>query len=139
MARCAPADGDRVVATLRKPEAFDNFKAKYTPEELLVTRLDVTQPAEIKAAFGQTKATFGRVDVLFNNAGYAVAGEAETVPDELARGLFDVIFWGAENVSQEAVGFFREENEPQGGRLIQNSGTVGLTATRGGVVVCLEV
>nr|VWO98273.1 Zn(2)-C6 fungal-type domain-containing protein [Ganoderma boninense] len=40
--------------------------------------------------------------------------------------MFDVNYWGAVHVSQEAVGFFREENSPQGGRLIQNSAGVGL-------------
>ena len=128
MARVVLANGERVVATLRKPEVLSDFASKYTPEQLLVLRLDVSKPDEIKAAFAKAKATFGRIDVVFNNAGYAVAGEAESVPDSLARGLFDVIFWGAANVSQEAVRFFRDENTPQGGRLIQNSGTVGLTA-----------
>ena len=72
------------------------------------------------------KAAFGRVDVVFNNAGYGVAGEAEVVPLEPARAMFDVNFWGAVAVSQEAVRFFREENVPQGGRLIQNSAGMGL-------------
>ncbi|KAI1793784.1 NAD(P)-binding protein [Ganoderma leucocontextum] len=129
MARCALAHGDRVVATLRKPEALNDFASQYTPEQLLVLRLDVSSAEEIKAAFIKAKEKFGRVDVVFNNAGYVVAGEAEAVPDGPARALFDVNFWGAAHVSQEAVRFFREENSPQGGRLIQNSATVGLAAT----------
>ncbi|KAM5545862.1 hypothetical protein V8D89_000900 [Ganoderma adspersum] len=129
MARCALAHGDRVVATLRKPEVLNDFASKYTPEQLLVLRLDVSKPDEIKDAFAKAKETFGRIDVVFNNAGYAFACEAEAVPDEPARALFDVIFWGAAHVSQEAVRFFRDENSPRGGRLIQNSATVGLTAT----------
>ena len=129
MARCALARGDRVVATLRKPEVLNDFASKYTPEQLLVLRLDVSKPDEIKDAFAKAKATFGRIDVVFNNAGYAFACEAEAVPDEPARALFDVIFWGAAHVSQEAVRFFRDENSPRGGRLIQNSATVGLAAT----------
>ncbi len=48
------------------------------------------------------------------------------MPDEPARAMFEVDFWGAAHVSQEAVRFFREENSPQGGRLIQNSAGVGL-------------
>ncbi len=128
MARCALAHGDRVVATLRKPEDLDDFKAKYTPEQLLVLRLDVSKLDEIKPAFAKAKEVFGRIDVVFNNAGYVVLGEAEAIPDEPARALFDVNFWGAVHVSQEAVRFFREENSPQGGRLIQNSATAGLAA-----------
>ncbi|KAI1793786.1 NAD(P)-binding protein [Ganoderma leucocontextum] len=40
--------------------------------------------------------------------------------------MFEVNFWGAVHISQEAVRFFRDENKPQGGRLIQNSAGVGL-------------
>ena len=126
MARIALANGERVVATLRKPEVLSDFASKYTAEQLLVLRLDVSKPDEIKAAFAKAKATFGRIDVVFNNAGYAVAGEVEAIPDQPAQAMFDVNFWGAVHVSQEAVRFFREENSPQGGRLIQNSAGVGL-------------
>ena len=77
MARLALANGERVIATLRKPEVLNDFASQYTSQQLLVLRLDVSQPAEITAAFAKAKAAFGRVDVVFNNAGYAVAGEAE--------------------------------------------------------------
>ncbi|PIL34518.1 hypothetical protein GSI_03296 [Ganoderma sinense ZZ0214-1] len=126
MAKAALANGERVVATLRKPEVLSDFASKYTPAQLLVLRLDVSKPDEVKAAFAKAKATFGRVDVVFNNAGYAVAGELEGIPNEHARTMFDVNYWGAVHVSQEAVRFFREDNSPQGGRLIQNSAGVGL-------------
>ena len=126
MARIALANGERVVATLRKPEVLADFAAQYTPEQLLVLRLDVSKPDDIKAAFAKAKATFGRVDVVFSNAGSAVAGEAEGVPDDAARASFEVNFWGAAHVSQEAVRFFREENAPQGGYLIQNSSSLAL-------------
>ena len=129
MARYALARGDRVVATLRKPEVLNDFAAQYTPAQLLVLRLDVSKPDDIKPAFAKAKEVFGRIDVVFNNAGYVILGEAEEIPDKAARALFDVNFWGAVHVSQEAVRFFREENKPQGGRLIQNSATVGLAAT----------
>ena len=89
-------------------------------------RLDVSKPGEIKEAFAQAKAAFGRIDVVFNNAGYAVAGEAEGVSAETARAMFDVNFWGTVAVSREAVRFFREENTPRGGRLIVNSAGMGI-------------
>ncbi|KAI0738149.1 NAD(P)-binding protein [Daedaleopsis nitida] len=126
MTRCALESGDRVVATLRTPSALAAFAAKYSATQLALVQLDVTDAAAVKAAFAQAKAAFGRVDVVFNNAGYVLAGEAETMPEALARALFEVDFWGAVRVSQEAVRFFREENRPQGGHLVQNSAAVGL-------------
>ena len=91
-------------------------------------KLDVTRPEEIKAAFRAAKDAFGRIDVVFNNAGYSLLGEAEATPDAPARKVFEVVFWGAVHVSQEAVRFFREENSPPGGHLVQNSAAGGLVA-----------
>ncbi|RDX45561.1 NAD(P)-binding protein [Lentinus brumalis] len=128
MARCALGHGDRVVATLRKPSVLESFASKYPETQLILVKLDVTNHAEIKAAFARAKEAFGRVDIVFNNAGYVVAGEAETIPDDLARQMFEVNFWGAVHVSQEAVRFFRDENQPKGGHLIQNSAAVGIVS-----------
>ena len=128
MARNALGNGDRVVATLRKPEVLQDFASQYPSNQLLVLRLDVTKPQEIKDAFTKAKEAFGRVDVVFNNAGVIVLGEVEGTPDDTARKMFEVNFWGAVHVSQEAVRFFREENNPQGGHLIQNSAAVGIIA-----------
>ncbi|KAH9895900.1 NAD-P-binding protein [Cubamyces lactineus] len=125
----ALARGDNVVATLRNPDALASLTATYPPSRLRVVALDVTKPKQIKQAFQAAKAAFGRIDVVFNNAGYVIVGEAEAVSEDTARALFEVNFWGAVRVSLEAVRFFREENDGvsrKGGLLVQNSATVGL-------------
>lgn len=115
------SQGDIAVATLRKPAVLADLARKYTKDRLLVVKLDVTNKAEIQSAFAAARAAFGRVDVVFNNAGYSVLGELESVPEETARTLFDTNFWGSLNVALEAVRVFRDENQPRGGRLINNS------------------
>ncbi|KAN0092898.1 hypothetical protein V8E55_003682 [Tylopilus felleus] len=121
--------GDVVVATLRKPEVLQDLSARYPEDRLLVLKLDVANQTEIDHAFARTKEVFGRLDVVFNNAGYVVFGDAETTPADAARALFEVNFWGAVNVSRAAVKFFREVNEPgRGGLLIQTSSVAGLEA-----------
>ena len=52
-------------------------------------------------------------------------GEVEDTPDDVARKLFEVNFWGAANVTREAVRVFREVNQPRGGRLLQMSSITG--------------
>ena len=126
MVELALLKGEAVIATLRNPDVLCDLTAQYGSEKLLLVKLDVTRSDDIEAAFLKAKEKFGRIDVVFNNAGYIVAGEAEAIPDEPARDMFEVNFWGAAHVSQEAVRFFRDENEPQGGRLIQTSAGVGL-------------
>ncbi|KAG1828597.1 NAD(P)-binding protein [Suillus subalutaceus] len=117
--------GDKVIATLRHLDALSDLSAQF-PSQLLVIQLDVTNSAEVSAAFARAKEAFGRIDVVFNNAGQCVAGELESVSEEEARQMFEVNFWGAMHVSKEAVKFFREVNKPIGGRLLQVSSRLGL-------------
>ena len=115
-----------MAATLRTPAALADLQDKYPQDRLLVLPLDVTKPGEIATAFAAAVARFGRVDVVFNNAGFAVQGEVEGTPEDIARGMFEVNFWGAANVTREAIRVFREVNEPRGGRLLQMSSISGV-------------
>ena len=92
MTEAALAHGDKVVATLRKSEAleFESLQAKYPSDKLLVTKLDVTKPDEIESAFAKAKEAFGRVDVVFNNAGWGMIGEIESTTNDQARAMFEV-------------------------------------------------
>ena len=110
-------NGDIAVATLREPEALSDLTAKWA-DRLLTVKLDVTKPEEISAAFAKAKEAFSRIDVVFNNACRGVLSEVEGTPDRAARDLFEVNFWGAANVSREAIKFFREVNQPAGGHLL---------------------
>ena len=71
--------------------------------------LDVTKPEQIKDAFAKTKEHFGRLDVVVNNAGYAVSAEIEATPDDVARDQFETLFWGPVNVSKDVCTFRGEE------------------------------
>lgn len=118
--------GDIAVATLRNPNVLADLVAKHSSEKLLVLKLDVTKPQEIIDAFAEAERKFGHIDVVLNNAGQGVLGEIESVPEDIARKIFDVNFWGATNVSKEAVRFFRDVNKPAGGRLLQVSSLSGI-------------
>ncbi|KAI0671249.1 NAD-P-binding protein [Trametes maxima] len=123
----ALSKGEIVVATARRPSVLDNLKAQHTASQLLVVNLDVTEPNAIVAAFAQATKAFGRVDVVVNNAGWGALGEVESIRDADARAMFEANFWGAANVSREAVRVFREVNEPVGGRLLQISSMTGIS------------
>jgi NAD(P)-dependent dehydrogenase (short-subunit alcohol dehydrogenase family) len=124
--------GDSVLATCRKPEVLSHLTKQYDSSKLVVVKLDVTKPDEIKAAFAEAERAFKRIDVVYSNAGYGGVGEIEGFPPEHARGFFEVNFWGAANVSTEAVRFFREVNGPTiGGKLLQVSSMVGYQGAPG--------
>ena len=93
------ASGERVVATLRKPEVLAYLKDTYTPEQLLIQQLDVVNDEQIETAFAATKEHFGRLDVVINNAGYGLFGEAEGLPLDEAREQVEVLFWGPVKIS----------------------------------------
>ncbi|KAF5321561.1 hypothetical protein D9619_000099 [Psilocybe cf. subviscida] len=125
------SQGSKVVATCRKTSDLDDLVAKYPASQLVVARLDVTIASEINAAFARAIKGFGRVDVVYNNAGFNVIAEIESITDEYARSLFEVNFWGVANVSREAVRVFRDVNSPPGGRLLQASSMGGIRTNPG--------
>lgn len=120
-------NGEIVVAIARRTHLLDDLVDRYSADRILSVRTDVTRPQEVAEAFAQAKNAFGHVDVVFNNAGYADLGEAESVQDTDARALFETNFWGAVSVTREAVRFFRESNPPgDGGRLLQMTSMYGI-------------
>ena len=123
--------GEIVIATARKPEVLDDIKARYPATQFIALKLDVDNVKDIENAFAEAKKAFGRIDVVFNNAGWAAVAETEAHPEEEARKIFDTNFWGSTNVSREAVRFFREENRPAGGRLLVNSSISGIRSVPG--------
>ncbi|KAI0072835.1 NAD(P)-binding protein [Panus rudis PR-1116 ss-1] len=118
----ALSKGDKVVAATRNISTLEPLSKQY-PTNLLAVRTDVRKLTDIQNAFTKAKETFGRLDVVFSNAGYTMLGEVEGTPEEHARDIFETNFWGALHVQKEAVRFFREVNPPdaRGGRIIQNS------------------
>ena len=89
-------------------------------ERALVVRTDVADPEAVANLFAQTKARFGRLDVLFNNAG---RGAAPVPLEELAidkwRAVVDVNLTGAFLCTQEAFRMMKAQ-VPRGGRIINN-------------------
>jgi len=120
------AKGDIVIAAVRRPESMKEHQAKYGAEKLLVVKVDVQKQEDVDAAFSKVQATFGRIDVVCNNAGYPAVGEVEAMPLADGKEMFETNFFGATRVSLAAIKFFREVNKPMGGRLIQSSSMYGL-------------
>jgi NAD(P)-dependent dehydrogenase (short-subunit alcohol dehydrogenase family) len=98
-------------------------------EGLLAVPTDVTQPASVKALFDQIETTYGRLDVLFNNAGMG----APAIPmDELSfeqwTAVVNVNLTGSFLCAQQAMRLMKRQ-APRGGRII-NNGSISATAPR---------
>jgi NAD(P)-dependent dehydrogenase (short-subunit alcohol dehydrogenase family) len=112
--------GYTVVATARNVDSLENVQAA------LKLPLDVTQPESINQTVERTLQQFGRIDVLINNAGYAVRGAIEEVPIELAQQMFEVNVFGVMRVIQAVTPHMRQH---RAGRIINISSIVGKLVT----------
>jgi NAD(P)-dependent dehydrogenase (short-subunit alcohol dehydrogenase family) len=89
-------------------------------ERALAVPTDVTQPASVQALFAQVRETFGRVDVLFNNAGANAPGISfEDISYDKWQAVVDVNLTGMFLCAQAAFQIMKEQT-PRGGRIINN-------------------
>jgi NAD(P)-dependent dehydrogenase (short-subunit alcohol dehydrogenase family) len=115
-------EGYAVVLAGRRQDKLDETanEGKSTGAKSLVVPTDVSDAASIKALFAKTKATFGRLDVLFNNAGIgAPAVPLEDLPLETWRKVVDTNLTGMFLCTQEAIKIMKDQS-PRGGRIINN-------------------
>jgi NAD(P)-dependent dehydrogenase (short-subunit alcohol dehydrogenase family) len=113
-------DGWSVVLAGRRVEALEQTCAGQANDRVLVMPTDVADPDAVRALFARTREVFGRLDLLFNNAGSNVP----PVPlEELTfaqwRQVIDVNLTGAFLCTQEAFRLMKNQT-PMGGRIINN-------------------
>ena len=95
----------------------------------LIVPTDVTNPSSVRALFAKTMATYGRLDVLFNNAGVgAPALPLEDLTYEQWRAVVDINLTGSFLCTQEAFKIMKSQT-PRGGRII-NNGSISAHAPR---------
>lgn len=127
LAQEAAARGDEVVATARNPDALKDLAQRY-PNTVRVAALDVTRPETIQAAIAMTEETFGRLNVLVNNAGHGFMGAIEEATSDEYRPLFDVNVFGLIEMTRAALPLMRRT---QRGRIVNLSSGAGIIG-RGG-------
>ncbi len=99
----------------------------------LVLPCDVTDAAAVDAAFAKAATTWGRIDVVFNNAGRNLGADTPDLIDpEGFRAVIDVNVNGVFNCARAAFAQMRAQ-DPQGGRII-NNGSISAHAPRPGSI-----
>jgi NAD(P)-dependent dehydrogenase (short-subunit alcohol dehydrogenase family) len=94
--------GDAVVATARRPEQLDELVHKYG-DRVRAFALDVTDAAAARAAVQAAVDTFGSLDVVVNNAGYATSAPIEEMPEQEFRAQIETNLFGVVNVTKAAL------------------------------------
>ena len=116
------AAGYSVILAGRRPEQLQETAARVQASqgELLIVPTDVSRPDHVRALFALTKETFGRLDVLFNNAGINAPGiPMEDLSYESWTEVVGVNLTGTFLCAQEAIRMMKAQ-QPRGGRIINN-------------------
>jgi NAD(P)-dependent dehydrogenase (short-subunit alcohol dehydrogenase family) len=119
-----------VLAGRRIAELERTFALASQPStKMLPVATDVTKPDSVRALFATIKETFGRLDVLFNNAGMNVPDiPMEDLSFEQWTSVVNVNLTGAFLCAQEAIKLMKAQ-DPRGGRII-NNGSISAHAPR---------
>jgi NAD(P)-dependent dehydrogenase (short-subunit alcohol dehydrogenase family) len=127
------AEGYHVVLAGRRPDALEETVARGAgaggPGRALAVPTDVTDESSVRALFEATKQAFGRLDLLFNNAG---TGAPPVLLEDLTfadwRRAVDTNLTGAFLCTREAFRLMKDQ-DPRGGRII-NNGSISAYAPR---------
>ncbi|MDX6230370.1 MAG: hypothetical protein QOI76_3760 [Frankiales bacterium] len=119
--------GDKVAATARDVSSLDDLATKYG-DALLPIALDVDDRAADFAAVKHAYETFGRLDVVVNNAGYGQFGMFEELTEAELRAQIETNLFGAMWVTQAALPYLRKQGS---GHIIQVSSIGGVNAFAG--------
>lgn len=90
------------VVTARNPMQVESLVSDHRGRALAVP-LDVTVPDQIRDAMNAAEETFGRIDVLVNNAGIGYFGAIEESSDDDVRRMFEINFWGLANMTRAVL------------------------------------
>jgi NAD(P)-dependent dehydrogenase (short-subunit alcohol dehydrogenase family) len=123
--------GYSVVLAGRRATELDRTAAlaERRDSPMLVVPTDISQPEAVTALFARTRETFGRLDVLFNNAGISAPGvPMEDLTYEQWSAVVAVNLTGAFLCAQQAI-LLMKSQQPRGGRII-NNGSISAHAPR---------
>ncbi|WP_278674322.1 SDR family oxidoreductase [Acidaminococcus fermentans] len=127
MAKAALEAGDKVAAATRHPEQVRDLVEAYG-NRVLPLELEVTSLPSIRKGIQQALGTFGRLDVLVNNAGYAYRAALEEGEEEKIRQLYEINLFGPLHLMQEVLPVMRKQKE---GTIVNFSSIAGVSAAVG--------
>jgi NAD(P)-dependent dehydrogenase (short-subunit alcohol dehydrogenase family) len=114
-------DGYRVALAGRRKEPLEKVVEEAAAgERALAVPADVTDPKSVRSLFARTKEAFGRLDLLFNNAGVGAPGvPMEELTFEQWKRVVETNLTGVFLCTQEAIRIMKSQ-DPRGGRIINN-------------------
>ncbi|CEJ68783.1 putative oxidoreductase [Chryseobacterium oranimense G311] len=114
--------GDKVAATARNINSITALKETYG-DQVLVLEVDVTNASQVQNAISQANEYFGRLDIVFNNAGYSLVGTIEEGSTDEVKAMYETNIIGPIHVIQAALPILRAQGH---GHILGTSSAVGI-------------
>lgn len=114
--------GDKVAATARNINSIAALKERYG-DQVLVLEVDVTNTLQVQNAMSKANEYFGRLDVVFNNAGYSLVGTIEEGSTDEVKAMYETNIIGPVHVIQAALPILRAQGH---GHILGTSSAVGI-------------
>jgi len=128
LAKLVIARGWRAVVTARDRAKVADL-AEGAPDQVLALSLDVTDASQIAQAVSETAKTFGRIDVLVNNAGYGYQSSVEEGEDDKIRAQFDANVFGLFALTRAVLPVMRAQRSGHVLNVTSVAGFVGFPAS----------
>ncbi|WP_424768823.1 SDR family oxidoreductase [Paenibacillus sp. sgz302251] len=126
-------EGYHVIATMRSISKKEALLTKAAEAGVLnnieTMQLDVTISSQVETAVGEVIQRWGRIDVLVNNAGYAVMGVVEEIPMEDWRAQFETNFFGMVSVTKAVLPHMRKQGQGKMINISSGAGIIGFSNT----------
>jgi len=126
--RAALEAGNRVVATARNVEKLRATIGQAASDRLVFVPLDVTSEEQAQKAIAAAVESFGRIDVLVNNAGYSLIGNLESLTTEQVDRQFATNFYGVLHVMRAALPVMRRQGSGHIFNVSSMAGVIGYAA-----------
>lgn len=114
--------GDKVAATARNIDSIATLKEKYG-DQVLILEVDVTNASQVQNAISKANEYFGRLDIVFNNAGYSLVGTIEEGSTDEVKAMYETNIIGPIHVIQAALPILRTQGY---GHILGTSSAVGI-------------
>lgn len=114
--------GDKVAATARNINSIAALKETYG-DQVLVLEVDVTNAVQVQNAINEANEYFGRLDIVFNNAGYSLVGTIEEGSTDEVKAMYETNIIGPIHVIQTALPILRAQGH---GHILGTSSAVGI-------------
>lgn len=122
--------GYKVISTMRdvrqKDQLMQKAREMQIDHHINCWKLDVTNKEDVRSIVSKLKKEYGRIDILINNAGFAIGGMVEEVPLSAWREQFETNFFAVVQLTQALLPLFRKQQSGMIFNISSISGRIGL-------------